>query len=136
MYWLSKPASSCGTRRSCHAARMACSAHMLCLAPVGRSSSTHSVVKRTNSASFSPGISGLRAHSPCFRAFMEAMDLPEGVFGPVDFCALRRLAATLRSDVIGILLLFEMNREDLLSSSNLSLAYGVKGNGWIGGLSN
>ena len=47
----------------------------------------------------SPSMRMALARMPCLIALPEQMRLPDGVFGPVDFCALARLAARRLSEI-------------------------------------
>jgi hypothetical protein len=47
------------------------------------------------------------ARMPCFKALRRDHDLPLAVRGPVDLEALRRLAAALRGEVLGDLVIEE-----------------------------
>ena len=56
----------------------------------------------SNSSCSSPGITTFRARRPWRSAFMEAVALPWGVFGPEDLRALRRFAAICLFVAIGL----------------------------------
>ena len=58
----------------------------------GLSSSSNCLRKRSKSAWLSEAITSRSADRPCLTAFCETAALPSIVRGPVDFCALRRLA--------------------------------------------